>query len=109
MSRRDAVVIASRTLGTLLGVWAFSELCYLPEVVQSFFHYMNHEPASASVEYFRHYYLLRLGFNITGWPGFPCWRDGCTKADLKSRNSYYRLALVNPRAESDLLTKKVFQ
>jgi hypothetical protein len=71
MTRRDAVSLASRTLAVLLTVWALSELSALPEIVYSFVHYVNLEPASSTAtQYWRHYDLLRLGFLITGIVGF---------------------------------------
>jgi hypothetical protein len=69
MSRKDAVVLASRTLASLLGVWAFAEVCSLPEMVHSFVHYMSVEP-SASIEHLRHYHVIRLGFAVTRLLGF---------------------------------------
>jgi hypothetical protein len=60
MSRRDAVVLAGRTLAVLLTVWALSEVAYLPERVHSFLYYR--QGSSASAEYLRHYYLIQIGF-----------------------------------------------
>jgi len=63
MSRKDAVVLASRTLALLLTVWALSEVSYLPERVNSFIYYSHSpSPPSASAEYLRHYYLIQIGF-----------------------------------------------
>ncbi len=71
MSRRDAVMLASRTLALLLVVWALTEVSYLPGVVHSFLRYSNREPGvSASIEYWRHYYLISLGFVVTRIVGF---------------------------------------
>jgi hypothetical protein len=71
MSRKDAVMLASRTLATLLTVWALAEVSYLPEYLHSFLHYLNHAPpSSTAIEYGRHYYLFRLGFLVTRIVGF---------------------------------------
>ncbi len=66
LSKRDAVMLVSRTLAVFLTVWTLAEVSYLPERLHSFLHYLNHEPASASaIEYGRHYYLIQLGFLVT--------------------------------------------
>ena len=66
MSRKDALVLASRTLALLLVVWALGEASYLPERVHSFLRYNNQEPgASTAIQYWRHYYLISLGFLVT--------------------------------------------
>jgi hypothetical protein len=64
MSKRDAVVLASRTLALLLLVWTFSEFCSLPELVLSYIHYSRYEPATAYVDYMRHYHLALLTVNV---------------------------------------------
>jgi hypothetical protein len=48
IARKDAVTLASRTLATLLTVWALADVSYLPERAHSFLHYLNHEPASST-------------------------------------------------------------
>jgi hypothetical protein len=71
MSRKDAVSLASRTLATLMIVWALTDVSYLPENLHSFLHYLNHEGAfSTGIEYQRHYYLVRLGFLVARIIGF---------------------------------------
>jgi hypothetical protein len=71
MSRKDAVVLASRTLAVLLTVWALTDVSYLPERVHSFIHYFNQEvPPSISTQYLRHYYLIELGFLVTRIVGY---------------------------------------
>jgi hypothetical protein len=71
MSRKDAIVLASRTLAVLLTVWALTDASYLPERLHSFLHYLNHEPASSgAIEYGRHYYLIELGFLVTRMVGY---------------------------------------
>jgi len=70
MSKKDAVVLASRTLATLLIVWALTEVSHLPVTLQSYLHYLNHELSSPSIEYMRHYYLITLGFIVTRIVGY---------------------------------------
>jgi hypothetical protein len=71
MSRKDAVMLASRTLAVLLTVWALSDVSYLPERLHSLLHYLNHEPASpAAIECERHYYLIQIGFLVTRIVGY---------------------------------------
>jgi len=70
MSRKDAVTLASRTLATLLIVWALSDVSYLPEKLHAYLHYLNHEPASSGIDYLRHYYLIELGFLIARIVGY---------------------------------------
>ena len=71
MSRKDALILASRTLASLLSVWAVSEVSYLPESLHSFLRYINQEPGSSiSIQYWRHDHLIRLGFLVTRIVGF---------------------------------------
>jgi hypothetical protein len=64
-------MLASRTLAVLLTVWALNDVSYLPESLHSFLHYLNHEStASTATEYWRHYYLIRLGFLVTRIVGY---------------------------------------
>ena len=71
MSRKDAVVLASRTLALLLTVWALAEAGNLPASLHSFLRYMNQEPgASTAVQYWRHYYFISLSFIVTKMVGF---------------------------------------
>jgi hypothetical protein len=63
MSRKDGVVLASRTLAVLLTVWGLTEVSVLPEILNSFVHYLNLQPSPTSnVEYLRHDYLIITGF-----------------------------------------------
>jgi hypothetical protein len=65
MSRGDAVLLASPSLGVLLTVWVLVELTYVPGTVLSFIQY-DHDPApSAHAAYMHHSYLISLGFLIT--------------------------------------------
>ena len=70
MSRKDAIMLASRTLAILLTVWALTDVSYLPERVHSFLHYINQENYSASTQYMGHYYLIELGFLVTRIVGY---------------------------------------
>jgi hypothetical protein len=61
MSRKDAVVLAARTLAALLTVWALTDVSYLPERLHSFVYYLSQEAtSSASIEHFRHYYRSKI-------------------------------------------------
>jgi hypothetical protein len=71
MSRKDALVLASRALALLFAVWALGEASYLPEFLHSFRRYISQEPGSStSIQYWRHYYLIRLGFLVVRIVGF---------------------------------------
>ena len=71
MSRRDAAVLASRTLALLLIVWALAEVLNLPEYVYSFIHHLHQESVlSAKHGYWYYYYLTCLGFVIVKIVGF---------------------------------------
>jgi len=71
MSRKDAVVLASRTLATFFAVWALGEVSYLPGSVHSFLRYAGQDPLSVSASlYYRHYYLIALSFLVTRIIGY---------------------------------------
>jgi hypothetical protein len=71
MSRKDAVVLASRTLALLLTVSALTEVSYLPERLHSLLHYLKHPPTSlTSIQYGHHYYLIQIGFLVTRIVGY---------------------------------------
>lgn len=80
MSRRDAVVLASRTLALLLIVWIFSECCSLPELLLSYIHYLRYEPATAYVDYMRHYHLALLTVTVAKLIGFSVLANWLFKA-----------------------------
>jgi hypothetical protein len=66
ISRKEAVLLASRALAVLLTVWALTDVSYLPERLHSFLHYINREAGSSTaIQYWRHYYLIAPGFLIT--------------------------------------------
>jgi hypothetical protein len=71
MSRKDAVVLASRALAVLFVVWALGEASYLPERLHSLLHYVDEETGPATfIDYRRHYYLISLGFLLVRVVGF---------------------------------------
>jgi hypothetical protein len=71
MSKKDAVVLASRALALLMAVWALSEASSLPGSLLSFLHYSDQDPgSSAAVQYWRHYHLVTLGFLVTRVVGY---------------------------------------
>ncbi len=71
MSRKEAVVLASRTLALLLTVWALAEAASLPLSLHSFLRYISQEPGvSTAVQYWRHYYFISLSFIVTKMVGF---------------------------------------
>ena len=70
MSTKEGVVLASRTLATLLVVWVFSDLCSLPRDVYSFLRHGNTAVVTAASEYWHHYYLMTLSFTLVRIVGF---------------------------------------
>lgn len=71
MSRKDAVVIASRILSVFMTVFALAEVSYLPEFLHSYLRYADQGTgSSAYLQYLHHYYLLRTGFLITRIIGY---------------------------------------
>jgi hypothetical protein len=73
MSRTEAVVLASRTLGLLLIVWALSEVAALPAYLQSYVYYSRHPTSGANLEYLQytsHHYFIDIGFCITKIVGY---------------------------------------
>jgi hypothetical protein len=71
MSRMDAVTLASRTLATLLVVWALSELTSLPGAVNSLIHYGDGVSVlSTARAYWLHHYLTATGFLVVRIVGF---------------------------------------
>jgi hypothetical protein len=71
MSKREVVLLTSRTLALLMTVWALTEVSWLPSTLYSFLHYGNQEtvPSPAAI-YWRHHYLIELGFRITRIVGY---------------------------------------
>lgn len=70
MSRRDAVVLASRTLAMLLLIWTFADLSYLPEELHSFRHYLSGEAGASLYEHMQYHYLLLIAFRLVRALGF---------------------------------------
>jgi hypothetical protein len=70
MTRRDAVALGSRMLAVLLTVWALTEVTYLPGSAHSFLRYASQVSPNSASEYYRHSYLIALGFRITRIVGY---------------------------------------
>jgi hypothetical protein len=70
MSTRQAVLLASRTLALLMVILALTELSYVPSSLHSFLRYAQQGVVTSSSEYWRHQYLMQLGFLITRIVGF---------------------------------------
>lgn len=74
MSRENAVRLAGRVLALLFTVCTLWELSHVPEYVQSFLHYDEFEIGPSTniqyVEYWRHHYLIALGFLVARIVGF---------------------------------------
>jgi hypothetical protein len=71
MSRKDAAVLASRTLALLLVVWALSDASYLPGRVHSFLHHTNQESVLSTTHgYWYDYYLISLCFLVARVVGY---------------------------------------
>jgi len=71
MSRKEAAVLASRTLALLLVVWVLTEVSYLPEYMHSFVHHLRQESVLATAHsYLYWYYLLRLGSLVVRLVGY---------------------------------------
>ena len=65
MSRKDAAVVASRTLALLLIVWALADVSYLPEYLHSFIHHLHQESVLTTAHgYSYNYYLIRLSTDV---------------------------------------------
>jgi hypothetical protein len=76
MSKRESVVLASRTLSVLLMVWVFADMSYLPERWIEYVHYLRPESASEQVTYLRRYHLAMLvcsGVRILGFSILARW------------------------------------
>jgi hypothetical protein len=70
MSRKDGVLLASRTLALLLTIWALAEAANLPGSAYSFLRYNSDNLGSTATLYWRHYHLIGMGFLITRIVGF---------------------------------------
>ena len=58
MSRKELVLVVSRTLSLLLIAWALVEITYLPERLFSLSHHVSERSVLASEDYWTRYYLL---------------------------------------------------
>ena len=70
ISRRDAVILASRLMAVILTVYALVALSGLPETLYGFRHYASEVEPTVRSEYLRHLYLITLGFQITRIIGY---------------------------------------
>lgn len=71
MSRKEAVVLASRSLAMFVTIWALTEVSYLPGALHSFLRYSNRiADSSATKQYWHHYHLIALGFLVTRIVGY---------------------------------------
>jgi hypothetical protein len=103
MTRKDAVVLASRALAVLFVVGAFAEASYLPEFLHSFRHYINQEPSlSPSLQYWRHYYVIRTGFLVVRIIGYFLIARWLYKGVRKSKSCCRPLRLAKMPARTDL-------
>jgi hypothetical protein len=66
MSRKDALLLASRGLAVLLTITALADVSFLPEFLNSFIHYNDDAPGS----YWKSYYLIRTGFLVVRIVGY---------------------------------------
>ena len=70
MSRKEAVSLASRALAMLMTVWALTEVSHLPSTLYSYLRYTNEQSMASANLYWRHQYLIQLGFLITRIIGY---------------------------------------
>jgi len=64
MSRRDAVLIASRGFAIYMAVWASVEVTYLADNLHSLFHHLSQRSVLATQDYWTNYYVLRTALNV---------------------------------------------
>lgn len=66
MSKKDAVLLASRVIAVYLTVWLLTDVAFLPERLFSFIHYSKLEPINGSGNhYLRQYYFIGLVILVT--------------------------------------------
>jgi hypothetical protein len=72
MTKRDGVILGSRLLAVLLTVWTLSELSYLPSHLLAYLRYaeMGYSSSPLANQYWKHHYLIELGFLITRIVGY---------------------------------------
>lgn len=71
MTRKDGIVVGSRVLATVIAIWALTDVSYLPAEIHSFVRYAAAEtPLSEAIAYWRHHYLIEVGFTITRIVGY---------------------------------------
>jgi hypothetical protein len=64
MSRKELVLVVSRTLSLLLVAWALAEITYLPERLFSLSHHVSERSVLASEDYWTSYYLIITVFLV---------------------------------------------
>jgi hypothetical protein len=64
MSRKEMVLLASRTFALLLTSWVFVELSYLPERISTLWHHMTLQSVMATSDYAGRYYALLIAMNV---------------------------------------------
>jgi len=62
MTTREAIRIVSRALAIYFLAWALSDISYLPQVIYSFFHYVNTAGAFNTSAFYRDHDLIALAF-----------------------------------------------
>jgi len=64
MSRKELVLIISRTFALFLFTWAFAELSYLPERLFSLIHHIGQGSVLAKYDYWSSYYVVVTSFLV---------------------------------------------
>jgi hypothetical protein len=64
MSKKEALLLASRAFALLLIAWATFEITYLPVHLFELFHYMSRRSVLQQHDYLTSYYLLLTVFNV---------------------------------------------
>jgi len=63
MSTQEAVRIVSRAVAIYFLAWALSDISYLPQMIYSFFHYVNSAGAFGTSAYYRDHDSIMLAFH----------------------------------------------
>jgi len=64
MSRKELVLVVSRTLSLLLIAWALAEMTYLPERLFSLSHHVSERSVLASEDYWTRYSVIITVFLV---------------------------------------------
>jgi hypothetical protein len=91
MSRKELVLLVSRTFALLLITWAFAEITVLPDHLFSFFHALSKRSVLATSDYSSRYYLILTAGNVLRMIAFLFaaalfWRCGPRVEALFSRS-----------------------